>query len=134
MHDEGYAERFWARVEKAEDGCWEWTRGHLPAGYGQLGRCYTHRIAYELAHGPIPEGLEIDHLCRNRGCCNPDHLEAVTHHENTLRWQPGSALPYLSPSSGPRPVARPLTNRSGPSEPRPAAATRRPARPSPLVK
>jgi hypothetical protein len=85
MHDEGYAERFWARVEKAEDGCREWTRGHLPAGYGQLGRCYTHRIAYELAHGPIPEGLEIDHLCRNRGCCNPDHLEAVTHHENTLR-------------------------------------------------
>lgn len=45
----------------------------------------VHRVAYEAAKGPIPEGLHIDHLCRNRACCNPDHLEAVTKRVNTLR-------------------------------------------------
>ncbi|MFJ4777405.1 HNH endonuclease signature motif containing protein [Streptomyces sp. NPDC088762] len=46
---------------------------------------YTHRIMYEQAKGPIPEGLQIDHLCRNRACANPEHLEAVTQKENILR-------------------------------------------------
>jgi len=46
---------------------------------------YAHRLAYERARGPIPDGLVIDHLCRNRWCCNPDHLEAVTNEENILR-------------------------------------------------
>jgi hypothetical protein len=71
-------------------GCWEWV-GHLtPQGYGSLGRRLAHRLVYEVAVGPIPAGLQLDHLCRNRRCVNPDHLEPVTSRENTLR---GSGLP-----------------------------------------
>ena len=84
MQDAAYVERFWSRVVK-DDGCWEWTGTHLPTGYGTFGKAYTHRFAYELEVGSIPEGYDIDHLCRNRGCCNPAHLEAVTHYENTRR-------------------------------------------------
>lgn len=60
-------------------------------GYGQIrpgdgrGALRVHRAAYELANGPIPDGMQIDHLCRNRLCCNPDHLEAVTREENIAR-------------------------------------------------
>jgi hypothetical protein len=50
-----------------------------------FGLGYAHRVAYVLSVGPIPKGLTIDHLCRNRGCVNPTHLEAVTQRENTLR-------------------------------------------------
>lgn len=46
---------------------------------------YAHRLSYELFVGPIPDGYELDHLCRNRGCVNPAHLEAVTHRVNVLR-------------------------------------------------
>lgn len=82
------AERFWAKVAKS-DGCWQWMAARTPKGYGQFAphrrHVYAHRYVYELVVGPIPEGLTIDHLCRNRGCVRPDHLEVVTRGENTRR-------------------------------------------------
>lgn len=71
------------------DGCWEWTAGRTGGGYGAImveGRQSTaHRVVYEVFVGPIPIGLDLDHLCRNRGCVRPDHLEPVTRRENLLR-------------------------------------------------
>lgn len=83
------AERLWAGALADGTGCWVWRRGLNDSGYGWIksgGRTRrAHRVAYELVKGPIPDGLEIDHLCRVRACINPDHLEAVTHRENQLR-------------------------------------------------
>lgn len=97
------AERFWSKVNKAgpipaksELGpCWIWTGTRIPSGYGHFCRTQfsgtpkrlilAHRWAYEDANGVIPDGLEIDHLCRVRACVNPAHLEAVTHRENGRR-------------------------------------------------
>lgn len=80
--------RFLAKVDKSGD-CWLWTAKCNNRGYGMFGlngRMVTaHRVAHELWVGPIPEGLEIDHLCAVRSCVNPAHLEAVTHRENLLR-------------------------------------------------
>jgi hypothetical protein len=74
------------------DGCWEWTASKNWGGYGTIsegGRAgrdlLAHRALYELMVGPIPEGLQIDHLCRNRGCVRPDHMEPVTQQENIRR-------------------------------------------------
>lgn len=83
------AERFWEKVRKT-DGCWFWTSTRGENGYGQFTLRTgvvrrAHRIAYELAVGPIPDGLEIDHLCRVRACVNPAHLEPVTRQENIRR-------------------------------------------------
>lgn len=69
--------------------CWEWMLGSNPAGYGRcrvLGRAHmVHRLSYSAFNGEIPEGLVIDHLCKNPKCVNPSHLETVTNRENTLR-------------------------------------------------
>ena len=74
---------------EVQDGCWEWRGSKSPTGYGKLSLWdwarYAHRVVYELLRGPIQDGLEIDHLCRNRGCVNPDHLEPVTKVENLRR-------------------------------------------------
>jgi hypothetical protein len=82
--------RLMARVVVAESGCWEWQGALDQAGYGRMGLANqrtgnTHRVSYKLHVGPIPAGFVVDHLCRNRRCCNPDHLEAITRKENTLR-------------------------------------------------
>ncbi len=80
--------RFFAMVR--EDGaCWTWTGNVDPGGYGTFwtggGRAKAHRWSYEFFVADIPHGLQLDHLCRNRGCVNPWHLEPVTARVNTLR-------------------------------------------------
>ena len=74
---------------RVTDGCWHWRGAVTSSGYGCVayeGRLWsTHRLAYELLSGPIPDGLQIDHLCRNKLCCNPQHLEPVTAQENRRR-------------------------------------------------
>jgi hypothetical protein len=84
------------RIVQSDTGCWLWT-GTVNNTYGRAridGRArYTHRYAYEMLVGPIPDGLVLDHLCRVRLCCNPAHLEPVTDRENVARGEaPGSPL------------------------------------------
>jgi len=78
-----------SHVSVTEEGCWEWTGYIAKNGYAIFRlpdkRTTAHRAAYELLVGPIPEGLTLDHLCYNRRCVNPAHLEPVTQRENTLR-------------------------------------------------
>lgn len=88
-------ERFWPKVDKlGPGGCWLWTASTDRYGYGRIhvgtSRADSklkaaHNVAYELLIGPIPVGLELDHLCRITACVNPAHLEPVTHRENLLR-------------------------------------------------
>jgi HNH endonuclease len=84
-------ERFWTYVDKqAAADCWEWMGGYNEKGYGIFakpggGSEGAHRFSYRVAHGNIPDGLSIDHLCRNPPCVNPNHLEAVVGVENTAR-------------------------------------------------
>lgn len=84
------------------NGCWEWTGSLHANGYASTGagkrnkRKYVHRISYELWIGPIAQGMDLDHLCRNRKCFNPAHLEQVTRRENALRGEGPSILARLN--------------------------------------
>lgn len=87
--------RFWQKVGGGHPNpteCWLWQGGITGAGYGLIAagapsseQLAAHRVAYEIIVGPIPVGLELDHLCRVRHCVNPSHLEPVTHQENLRR-------------------------------------------------
>lgn len=106
MKDPVIIGRFWTKVDlhgalpehRPDLGhCWLW-KASTTFGYGQFAPrnkmrpLRAHRFAYELLVGPIPEGLELDHLCRVRHCVNPAHLEPVTHRENCLRGVGRSAI------------------------------------------
>ena len=86
-------DRFWAKVAFSQAGCWEWIGAKTGTGYGNFkayGRYWpSHRFAYTELVGPLPShdprGYELDHLCRNRSCVRPAHLELVLHRQNVLR-------------------------------------------------
>jgi hypothetical protein len=95
-------ERAMKHVVVDEAGCWIWNGSRTPAGYGNMnlgnGKYgHAHRVTYEHHHGPIPDGLVLDHLCRVRECVNPSHLEAVTERENLRR---GESPAWRSHNSG----------------------------------
>lgn len=94
LSDEERVAGWLARTVINENGCWIWTGAKKGGGYGNVGvirvdgtkgNAGLHRVVYEHLIGPVPEGLELDHLCRNRACCNPDHLEPVTRSVNLRR-------------------------------------------------
>lgn len=94
VHHQGtVAERFWAKVKADNSGCWLWTASLNSYGYGGFGvgdkkTMLAHRWSYEAMVADVPEDLELDHLCRNRACVNPYHLEPVPHAVNVARaWE-----------------------------------------------
>lgn len=83
-------ENMQSKILPSVNGCWEWigalnSRGYSSVGNGKGSSVLAHRLAYEIIVGPIPDGLTIDHLCRNKPCVNTDHLEPVTVAENNRR-------------------------------------------------
>lgn len=100
--------RLWSKIEVNEEtGCWEWRGAIKRDGYGYFrkpakwyGRqepVAVHRVMYELYVGDVDGGLQIDHLCRNRKCCNPSHLDVVTQTENLRRGE-GTKLSHMQVS------------------------------------
>ena len=97
-------DRFWEKVDVGgPDDCWHWRGASTYHGYGKInlgrnadGYDLAHRVSWRFANGDIPEGLQMDHLCRNPSCVNPAHLEAVTAQENIRRGRAPSILIHLS--------------------------------------
>lgn len=90
--------RFWSKVDVPfrPGACWTWKAGKNGDGYGTFGvdgaARGAHRIAYEMLVRPVPVGLELDHLCRNRACVRPDHLDPIPHRINVLRGDAPAAV------------------------------------------
>ena len=85
LGDERLPASFWRKVQPCpKTGCWIW-EGSTANGYGRIGRDGAHRVAYRALAGEVPEGKELDHICRLRACVNPEHLEPVTRRDNLLR-------------------------------------------------
>lgn len=87
-------QRFMAKVQKTET-CWTWTAYKNPKGYGSFDDTYAHRWSYEHYKRAIPQGWQIDHLCKVTSCVNPDHLEAVTLEENLRRQHAANGIRCL---------------------------------------
>lgn len=96
VREDEHSRTFWSKVDKTGD-CWLWTGTRNQKGYGraELGgrRTGAHRVAWLRSGRDIPEGMQLDHLCRNRACVNPGHLEVVNNRTNVLR---GHTLPALN--------------------------------------
>jgi hypothetical protein len=109
-----WCERFDAKVVVQSNGCCLWTGATQTQGYGSFGAggprsMLAHRFAYERHVGPVPEGLSLDHLCRNRLCVNPSHLEPVTIGENNRRGLNPNIVSHLA---GVCPKGHPLSPRN----------------------
>lgn len=108
------------RISVQADGCWNWTGPTNRNGYGwgqqRAGQPYRvmHRIMWEDANNaPVPDGLQLDHLCRNRLCCNPQHLEPVTGSENTTRQDHANRRKDTCPKGHPFDEANTINTKRG---------------------
>lgn len=100
-------------IPEPNSGCWLWTGTVNPGGYGCVGfhkkTRGAHKVSYLLKHGTIPDGMDLDHLCRVRSCVNPDHLEPVTRSENLRRGEAGDNLARAALSKTHCPAGHPYS-------------------------
>lgn len=116
-----WLDRFFDKIQVDTNACWNWTSNKHNLGYGLFKlnnvNWYAYRVSYFLFNGILPKNLELDHLCRNRLCINPDHLEAVTHQENCKRgniglfWKSKTHCPQGHEYNEENTYKNPFTNR-----------------------
>jgi len=108
-----FERRVMSKVIIDANGCWVWHGSRMRNGYGQISvggkRIATHKYVYLAKRGPYDQALDLDHLCRNRACCNPDHLEPVTRSENLRRGNVGTWAKAVNGSKTHCPKGHPLS-------------------------